>query len=155
MTDAVSARHHRVELTHVNGLDGLRGLAVIAVVLFHGGISWANGGFLGVELFFVLSGFLITSLLLREWLMSGTVILGQFWARRARRLLPAKIGLQGNLAPALLGDDTLEKVAAETLRLLEVMRGRRGYIFNLSHGVPPNAKLENIAALVETVKNFK
>jgi uroporphyrinogen decarboxylase len=93
-----------------------------------------------------------------DLIATGASVLGVDWRfplADARRLLPAKIGLQGNLAPALLGDDTLEKVAAETLRLLEVMRGRRGYIFNLGHGVPPNAKLENIAALVETIKNFK
>lgn len=82
--------HRHVELTHINGLDGLRGLAVAAVVLYHGDVfSWANGGFLGVELFFVLSGFLITSLLVREWLATGGVVLSNFWARRARRLLPA------------------------------------------------------------------
>ena len=63
--------------------------------------------------------------------------------------------LQGNLAPALLGDATPEMVAQETRAILEAMRGRKGHIFNLGHGVPPNAKLENIAALVETVKNFK
>jgi peptidoglycan/LPS O-acetylase OafA/YrhL len=85
----LSSRSRRTELAHVNGLDGLRGLAVIAVVLYHGGVSWANGGFLGVELFFVLSGFLITSLLLREWVSQRTVRLRSFWARRARRLLPA------------------------------------------------------------------
>ena len=93
-----------------------------------------------------------------DLIATGASVLGVDWRfplADARRLLPAKIGLQGNLAPALLGDDTPEKVAAETLRLLEVMRGRKGYIFNLGHGVPPNAKLENIAALVETVKNFK
>ena len=54
-----------------------------------------------------------------------------------------------------MSDATPEMVAAETSRLLEAMRGRKGYIFNLGHGVPPDAKLENIAALVETVKNFK
>jgi peptidoglycan/LPS O-acetylase OafA/YrhL len=86
---AAPSGHSRIELTHVDGLDGLRGLAVAAVVLYHGGFTWASGGFLGVELFFVLSGFLITSLLMREWLSSGTVVLGNFWARRARRLLPA------------------------------------------------------------------
>ena len=81
--------HRRIELAHIDGLDGLRGLAVAAVVLYHGGFTWATGGFLGVEVFFVLSGFLITSLLMREWLSSGTVVLSNFWARRARRLLPA------------------------------------------------------------------
>jgi peptidoglycan/LPS O-acetylase OafA/YrhL len=71
------------------GLDGLRALAVVGVLLYHGGVPWANGGFLGVEVFFVLSGFLITTLLVNEWQRTGTVALGAFWARRARRLLPA------------------------------------------------------------------
>ncbi len=74
---------------HVGALDGLRGVAVLAVLLFHGGVSWAPGGFLGVEAFFVLSGFLITSLLVAEWERSGTISLTAFWGRRARRLLPA------------------------------------------------------------------
>jgi uroporphyrinogen decarboxylase len=69
--------------------------------------------------------------------------------------LPENIGIQGNLNPALLAAATPEKVAMETNRLLEEMRGRNGYIFNLGHGVPPTAKLENIATLVETVKKFK
>ncbi len=67
----------------------MRGLAVLAVLLYHGGVTWANGGFLGVELFFVLSGFLITSLLVAEWSESDTIALAGFWSRRARRLLPA------------------------------------------------------------------
>ena len=70
-------------------LDGLRAVAVIAVLLFHGGAAVTPGGFLGVDLFFVLSGFLITSLLLTEWQTTGTVSLRSFWSRRARRLLPA------------------------------------------------------------------
>ncbi len=57
----------RTQQSHYRGLDGLRGLAVAMVVLYHGGVSWAQGGFLGVEAFFVLSGFLITSLLVGEW----------------------------------------------------------------------------------------
>ncbi len=70
-------------------LDGIRGLAVTAVVLYHGGIGWAAGGYLGVDAFFVLSGYLITSLLLAEWKATTTIALKEFWARRARRLLPA------------------------------------------------------------------
>ena len=54
-------------LSHLPALDGIRGVAVAAVLLFHAGFSWAKGGFLGVSMFFTLSGFLITSLLLREW----------------------------------------------------------------------------------------
>jgi uroporphyrinogen decarboxylase len=80
---------------------------------------------------------------------------GQFSLAEARRILPEKIGIQGNLNPALLAEATPERVISETKRLLEEMRGRDGYIFNLGHGVPPTAKLENISALVETVKNFK
>jgi uroporphyrinogen decarboxylase len=75
--------------------------------------------------------------------------------RDARRALPSDIGIQGNLNPALLARADPDVVAAETNRLLLEMRGRNGYIFNLGHGVPPNAKLENIAALVETVRGFK
>jgi peptidoglycan/LPS O-acetylase OafA/YrhL len=71
------------------GLDGLRALAVIAVLLYHAGLSWIPGGFLGVEVFFVLSGYLITALLLAEWRAHGSVALKAFWWRRARRLLPA------------------------------------------------------------------
>ena len=88
---------------------------------------------------------------------TGASVLGidwQFPLADARRLLPSTVGLQGNLAPALLSDATPDAVAAETRRLLEGMRGRRGHIFNLGHGVPPAAKLENIAKLVETVRGF-
>jgi peptidoglycan/LPS O-acetylase OafA/YrhL len=70
-------------------LDGVRALAVIAVLLFHGGVSQLAGGFLGVDAFFVLSGFLITSLLLAEHARHHRIRLAAFWARRARRLLPA------------------------------------------------------------------
>ncbi|MEV4019961.1 acyltransferase [Nonomuraea angiospora] len=72
---------------HVGALDGLRGLAVAAVLLFHAG--HLRGGFLGVDLFFVLSGFLITGLLLEELGRSGGLRPVAFWERRARRLLPA------------------------------------------------------------------
>jgi peptidoglycan/LPS O-acetylase OafA/YrhL len=68
-------------------------VAVVAVLLYHGGVSWSSGGFLGVEMFFVLSGFLITSLLVAEWGRSGRIALRAFWARRARRLLPALFAL--------------------------------------------------------------
>ena len=70
-------------------LDGLRAFAVAGVFAYHLGWGWAAGGYLGVDLFFVLSGFLITTLLLEERVLTGRVRLGAFWARRARRLLPA------------------------------------------------------------------
>jgi len=74
-------------IRHVRALDGLRGAAVAGVLLFHAG--HLAGGYLGVDLFFVLSGYLITSLLLAERQATGTVALKAFWGRRARRLLPA------------------------------------------------------------------
>jgi peptidoglycan/LPS O-acetylase OafA/YrhL len=70
-------------------LDGMRGVAVAAVLLFHADVSWARGGFLGVDVFFVLSGYLITSLLLEELDRTGRIDLQRFWSRRTRRLLPA------------------------------------------------------------------
>ncbi|HQZ99044.1 MAG TPA: acyltransferase family protein [Thermoflexales bacterium] len=70
-------------------LDGLRAIAVIGVILYHAGMPWMRGGFLGVESFFVISGFLITSLLLTDWAANGRINLKKFWQRRARRLLPA------------------------------------------------------------------
>jgi peptidoglycan/LPS O-acetylase OafA/YrhL len=78
-------------LRRLSALDGIRALAVVAVLGYHAGISWIGGGLLGVDVFFVLSGFLITSLLCRELARSRTVRLGGFWAQRARRLLPALI----------------------------------------------------------------
>jgi len=83
------ARFGDGRLTHLPGLDGVRGLAVAAVLLFHGNFAWMSGGYLGVSLFFTLSGFLITSLLLAEHRGSGTIRLRDFWGRRFRRLLPA------------------------------------------------------------------
>ncbi len=70
-------------------LDGIRAVSVALVVLYHAGFDWVHGGFLGVEVFFVVSGYLITSLLWEEHHRDGRVSLGQFWRRRARRLLPA------------------------------------------------------------------
>ncbi|MGI8649402.1 MAG: acyltransferase family protein [Rubrobacter sp.] len=76
-------------LQYSPGLDGLRAIAVLAVLLYHADITWLRGGFLGVEVFFVISGFLITSLLLAEYRKTGTIDFLGFWFRRARRLLPA------------------------------------------------------------------
>ena len=81
----------RATIPHVPALDGLRGIAVAGVLLFHAGRL--TGGYLGVDLFFVISGFLITSLLLAETRAACSIGLGSFWARRARRLLPALGGV--------------------------------------------------------------
>ena len=83
---------------HIPALDGLRALAVVAVIAYHLGLGWAGGGYLGVDLFFVLSGYLITGLLLEERGRTGTIRLGAFWARRARRLLPALLLVLGAIA---------------------------------------------------------
>ncbi len=92
--------HLREGFRYVPALDGVRALAVVAVLAFHGGMPWARGGFLGVDAFFVLSGFLITSLLVAEWQQTGRLALGAFWGRRARRLLPALLLVIGVLAVA-------------------------------------------------------
>lgn len=76
-------------LSYQPALDGMRALAVAAVLAYHADLPFARGGFLGVDAFFVLSGYLITGLLLAEWRANGSVNLAAFWARRARRLLPA------------------------------------------------------------------
>lgn len=71
------------------GLDGLRAIAVLAVICFHLGFGWAPGGLLGVGIFFTLSGYLITDILLGQYMKRGAIHLGRFWLGRARRLLPA------------------------------------------------------------------
>src|SRR6478672_3834911 len=70
-------------------LDGLRSIAVYLVVLFHAGSSWFSGGFIGVDVFFVLSGYLVTQVLLRDLAGGGAIHFSRFYARRYRRLLPA------------------------------------------------------------------
>jgi peptidoglycan/LPS O-acetylase OafA/YrhL len=74
---------------YLAGLDGIRAIAVLGVVAYHVGAGWATGGLLGVGVFFVLSGYLITDLLVAEYRQRHAIDLGQFWLRRARRLLPA------------------------------------------------------------------
>jgi uroporphyrinogen decarboxylase len=88
---------------------------------------------------------------------TGAQVLGVGWNARladVRAQLPDGVGVQGNLDPFLL-TTTPAVVAAETGRILREMRGRPGHIFNLGHGVPPNAKLENIESLVSAVRDFK
>ena len=79
----------RPALPYLAGLDGLRAIAIVAVLLYHAGLPWVQGGFLGVEVFLVLSGYLLASLLLAEWRATGRIDSRAFWWRRARRLLPA------------------------------------------------------------------
>jgi peptidoglycan/LPS O-acetylase OafA/YrhL len=95
------------------GIDGLRAVAVAAVFLYHAKVSWMPGGFLGVDVFFVISGYLITSLLLAEFQTSGRVALARFWAGRARRLLPALFAL---LAVCLAIGATVQRAKIVGLR---------------------------------------
>ncbi len=74
---------------YLPGLDGMRALAVVAVMIYHANSRWLSGGFLGVDVFFVISGYLITLLLMAERERTGRVNIVEFWKRRARRLLPA------------------------------------------------------------------
>lgn len=76
-------------LPYLSSLDGIRAVAVIAVIIYHANKSWLGGGFLGVEVFFVISGYLITTLLVNESANTGRISLRAFWLRRAKRLLPA------------------------------------------------------------------
>ena len=99
----------------LGGLDGIRALAVAAVVLFHAGVAFLPAGFLGVDVFFVVSGFLITALLVAERERSGGIALADFWKRRAKRLLPA-------LAALLIGT-TLFAAAVYQDQLLDQLRG--------------------------------
>lgn len=98
----------------MGGLDGLRAIAVLAVILYHLNGRWAPGGLLGVGIFFVLSGYLITDILVSGWKKTGTIGLGSFWLRRARRLFPAMLtvvtavlawtAITGVSIPSLSGD---------------------------------------------------
>ncbi len=104
-----------VRIPHAPGLDGLRGLAVAAVLVFHAGpATWMPGGFLGVSLFFTLSGYLITTLVLAEVHRDRSLGLTSFWSRRIRRLIPALLLL--TLGVAVMA------------RLVDLGRGIRGDI---------------------------
>lgn len=102
------------------GLDGLRALAVLAVIAYHLNLGWAPGGLLGVGVFFVLSGYLITGILLVQWEKSGSVDLKDFWLRRLRRLLPALLAmLAGVIVWAVLcAPDRLAGLGREILAAL-------------------------------------
>ncbi len=104
--------------TRYAGLDGMRAIAVALVVVYHlFPQSWVRGGFIGVDVFFVLSGFLITTLLLRETSTTGRIALGAFWQRRARRLLPALAAVVTVCATAawFVGGDVLVRLGEQVL----------------------------------------
>ena len=106
------------------GLDGLRALAVVAVIAYHSEIESVPGGFLGVEIFFVISGYLITALLLEEFNLNRGINLRQFWVRRARRLLPALfLYIGGSVAFAYSMAKDVVPTKGEVLSTL-------GYVYN-------------------------
>ena len=131
----------RRPLPYLPALDGLRAVAVVGVMLFHGGVSWMPGGFLGVDVFFVLSGYLITTLLLRERVGTGAIDLRQFWVRRLRRLLPALlvlIGAIGIAAPFLVEPGSRASVRGDGLAALGYVANWRFIVTEQSYfaGVP-------------------
>jgi peptidoglycan/LPS O-acetylase OafA/YrhL/lysophospholipase L1-like esterase len=111
-----------IALTYQPAIDGLRGLAVAGVLLFHAGFSWAVGGYLGVSTFFTLSGYLITTLLLAEHQRSGRVSLLAFWGRRFRRLMPASLltlaGIVLLFGPFVADADQLAELPGDVLAAL-------------------------------------
>ncbi len=104
----------------IRGLDGLRALAIVAVLVFHLRPASLTGGFLGVDVFFVVSGFLITTLLLREITARGRLNLPAFWKRRARRLVPALalVVVASVSAGLVIGQDLLVGIGRQTLGAL-------------------------------------
>ena len=106
-------------LPHLRGLDGVRALAVVAVLLYHLGVPWARGGFLGVDVFFVLSGFLVATLVLEEVETTGRFRTGRFLARRVRRLVPALLVLLAAVAGAgLVARDALASLRGDLVAAL-------------------------------------
>ena len=120
-----TARAGDEQLRYMPALDGLRALAVAAVLAYHADLGWARGGFLGVDVFFVLSGFLITGLLLADRDRHGRIRLGRFFRRRALRLLPALITLLVvvSLAIPFLAPDQAWRLRGDLLAAL-------GYVSN-------------------------
>ncbi|MBO3095994.1 acyltransferase family protein [Cellulomonas dongxiuzhuiae] len=106
-------------LPHLRGLDGVRALAVVAVLLYHLRVPWAPGGFLGVDVFFVLSGYLVATLVLEEVEATGRFRTGRFLARRVRRLVPALLAvLAGAAAAGLVARDALTSLRGDLLAAL-------------------------------------
>ncbi|HEX2784031.1 MAG TPA: acyltransferase, partial [Ilumatobacteraceae bacterium] len=97
-TSFVAPKRQLNRVPYLPGLDGMRAFAVVAVMIYHANHTWLGGGFLGVEVFFVISGYLITLLLIGEHERTGRVSLSKFWMRRARRLLPAVLTMMSALA---------------------------------------------------------
>jgi peptidoglycan/LPS O-acetylase OafA/YrhL len=138
----------------VPALDGLRGAAVAAVLAFHGGMPWAEGGFLGVDVFFVLSGYLITTLLLDDAAGHGRVRLARFWRHRAARLLPALVAVVVATVAFRLGagDRTDGDLRGDGLATLAYVANWRFVLASASYfgqAAPPSPLLHTWSLAVE------
>ncbi len=150
-----AAQAPQVAKAHLNGLDGIRALAVIGVLAFHAGVSWFGGGLLGVDVFFVLSGYLITSLLIAEWRRAGRIAFTRFYERRARRLLPGLVLmllLVALYAWRFAGAPDLGSIRADGLSTLAYVANWR-FIFSgqnyFVHFGPPSPVLHTWSLAVE------
>ncbi len=134
-------------------IEGLRAVAIVFVVLYHAGWSWAGGGYLGVDVFFVLSGFLITGILLDEVETTGSISLTNFWARRARRLLPAAAVVTAVvlIADAILLTPFEQIAAAESARAFAVYASNILFAFRTTEyfGGPADPLLHTWSLSVE------
>jgi peptidoglycan/LPS O-acetylase OafA/YrhL len=128
-------------LGRIPALDGVRALGIVLVLFFHGGFSWAGGGFFGVDVFFVLSGFLITGLLVSEYRQNAGIGLARFWGHRVRRLVPALLVMLVGIALYgyfLAPSDTLGQLRGDALATLfyvnnwHQISGSQGYFAALN-----------------------
>ncbi len=132
-------------LGRIPALDGIRALAIVLVLVFHGGFSWAGGGFFGVDVFFVLSGFLITGLLVSEYRQNAGIGLKRFWGHRIRRLGPALLVMLAGIAIygwLVAAPDTLDSLRSNAIATLlyvnnwHQISGGQGYFAALNTPQP-------------------
>ncbi|HEY3673247.1 MAG TPA: acyltransferase family protein [Acidimicrobiia bacterium] len=141
--ERVAPEHAPARLGYIPALDGLRALAVVAVLLYHADQSWIPGGFLGVDVFFVISGYLITCLLLSDFQQTDGIGLKRFWYRRARRLLPALFAMLFvvSLYAIFFLPDVLDQLRGEVISALLYVENWFLVFRNLSYfqsaGRPP------------------
>ena len=141
LPDGSPSQDPEKSVVRIPALDGVRALGIILVLCFHGGLSWATGGFLGVDVFFVLSGFLITGLLVAEFRQHSGIALLRFWGHRIRRLFPALLAVLAAVAlfTWLFGaPDTFGQVRGDAIATLlyvnnwHLIAGNHGYFAELA-----------------------